>query len=120
MSFLKNLRKLSVERCEKYFFKLNDWNVLEWAGAMCGEAGETANFAKKIQRIRTMLRYSKNQNDGRQLKKIDNLKKELGKEVADTIIYLDLLCASEGIDLEEAIRSKFNEVSKKHKFNKTL
>jgi NTP pyrophosphatase (non-canonical NTP hydrolase) len=104
-SFLKRLRKLSVERCEQYFFPINHWSVLEWAGAAAGEAGETANVAKKIKR-------------GDKNPWI--LKDQLADEIADTVIYLDLLCASEGIDLEDAIRHKFNKVSQEHGYEKEL
>jgi len=102
--FLIKLRELSVKRCETCFFPLGEWSVLEWAGAAAGEAGEAANVAKKIRR------------DGPSAK----LRKQLADEIADTIIYLDLLAASEGINLEEAIRSKFNRVSKKKGFQRKL
>jgi NTP pyrophosphatase (non-canonical NTP hydrolase) len=99
MNFLSKLRDINVRRCEQCFFPLHYWNVLEWSGAMAGEAGEVANAAKKIHR------------DGYSDKKLKNL----ADEIADTIIYLDLLAASEGIDLEEAIRHKFNTDSKKQR-----
>lgn len=94
-SFLQKLRELSVERCEKHYFKLDHWNVLEWAGAAAGECGEMANIAKKMREAPGVLLYHV----------------QLADEVADTIIYLDLLCASQGIDLEIAIKNKFNERS---------
>lgn len=112
MNFLKKLRKLSVERCEQEFFPLKAWSVLEWAGAMCGEAGETANVAKKLRRMESTKNYD--------IVKYTRLRKQLADEVADTIIYLDLLCASENIDIEEAVRSKFNEVSQEHGYDKVL
>lgn len=117
MSFLKKLRKLSVERCEQYFFPLDAWSVLEWSGAMCGEAGETANVAKKIHRMNTLSLVL-----GKSYKKSDmeDMRAKLADEVADTVIYLDLLCANQGIDLEEAVRKKFNEVSEKHGYKKIL
>lgn len=104
MSFLTRLRQLSVERSEQCFFPLDDWNVLEWAGAMAGEAGETANVAKKMRR------------DGSS----PALQEQLGDEIADTIIYLDLLAASRGIDLEEVIARKFNRVSQKVGYEQEL
>ena len=118
MSFLEKLRELSVERCERYFFPLNAWNVLEWAGAAAGEAGETANVAKKIRRLETYAIYDLYGEINKD--KRDKLMAQLGDEVADTIIYLDLLCASQGIDLEDAVRRKFNQVSDKYGFKKTL
>lgn len=38
-------------------------------------------------------------------------REEIGKEAADIVIYLDLLCTREGIDLGAEIVKKFNEVS---------
>lgn len=97
MGFLQRLREINVRRCEQCFFPLQDWSVLEWAGAMTGEAGETANVAKKIHR------------DGPTPERTQ----DLADEIADTVIYLDLLAASQGIDLQEAIRNKFNQDSLK-------
>lgn len=117
MGFLQKLRELSVERCEEYFFPLDAWSPLEWAGAAAGEAGETANVAKKMQRMVTLSLVK-----GEPYKKPDmvRLRESLADEIADTIIYLDLLAASQSIDLEKAIRSKFNRVSEKHGYEKTL
>ena len=74
-----------------------DWNILEWCGAMCGEAGEAANVAKKMRRGQDM-----DIND-------------LAEELADTVIYADLAAKKMGIDLGEAIMNKFNEKSMKWK-----
>jgi NTP pyrophosphatase (non-canonical NTP hydrolase) len=93
MDFLKRLRAINVERCELCFHPLDEWNILEWAAAASGEAGEMTNVAKKIRR-----------GDPNP----ERLHEQLGEEIADVIIYLDLLAASQGIDLEEAIRRKFN------------
>jgi len=38
---------------------------------------------------------------------------EVGKEIADVVIYADLLSHRLGIDLSDAVRAKFNEVSKR-------
>ncbi len=40
---------------------------------------------------------------------------DIADELADTIIYADLLAMRLGIDLSEAIRSKFNVVSDRMK-----
>ena len=117
MNFLQKLRELSVERCEAYFFPLRAWSVLEWAGAAAGEAGEAANVAKKIRRHEVLCDNGKAVYDAAKMAK---RRQDLGEEVADTIIYLDLLCASEGLDLEQVIRAKFNKVSVEYGFNKVL
>lgn len=92
---LEQLRYVNVERCNGSFHSLDRWTPLEWAGAICGEAGEMANLCKKLRRGED----------------IDTA--AIGKELADIIIYSDLLAALLGIDLCRAIRSKFNEVSER-------
>lgn len=104
MSFLKKLRKHNVQRCVTCFFPLDSWSVLEWAGAMAGEAGEVANVAKKIHR------------DG----STPELRERLADEIADTITYLDLLAAHQGIDLKDAIKRKFNRVSAERDYRDIL
>lgn len=89
------LRAANVKRCHECFHPLPDWSPLEWAGAMAGEAGEAANLCKKVRR----------------LEEVDPAK--IGEEIADTIIYADLLAARLGINLEDAVRRKFNAVSRR-------
>ncbi len=97
------LRKRNVKRCNTAYgpHTLLSWNPLEWAGAMCGEAGEAANIAKKMRR---------------QLgddPATEELTIALGEELADVVIYADLIAARIGIDLGEAVRRKFNIVSER-------
>jgi len=70
-----------------------DWSPLEWAGAVCGEAGELANKCKKLKRGQ------------------DIPSREIADELADVVIYCDLLAQKLNIDLGEAVRHKFNERS---------
>lgn len=77
----------------------SDWSVLEWAGAAAGEMGETANVAKKIRRGD----FASDPEMGDAC---------LADEIADTVIYLDLLAKQRGIDLSKAIIEKFNDKSK--------
>lgn len=87
------LREVNVTRCAASFRSLEDWGETDWACAMAGEAGEACNLIKKRRR-----------GDGIAIE-------EVAKELADVVIYADLLAARMGIDLGEAIRKKFNEVS---------
>lgn len=89
----ENLRAANEARCEPSFHAIDAWNPLEWAGAMAGEAGEACNKAKKLRRGEA----------------IDPL--EIGKEIADTVIYADLLAQRLGLRLEDLVANKFNEVS---------
>lgn len=91
------LRIANKERCEKSFHgHIDDWNSLEWAGAMAGEAGEACNECKKLRRGEPIDAAT------------------IAFEVADTVIYADLLCQRLGIRLEDAVATKFNLTSDKY------
>ncbi len=101
------LRKQNVARCEDVFHEIDDWSPTDWACALAGEAGEACNEVKKLRRL-----------DGadRSLDTVAQraaLHDKIGAELADTIIYADLLAARLHINLGEAVRRKFNEVSLK-------
>lgn len=106
---LNELRTANVKRCEKVFHPLTEWNPAEWACAMAGEAGEACNVAKKITRLESGTNTAKDPQT------MDECRQLMGKELADTVIYADLLAASLGINLGDAIRDKFNEVSERMK-----
>lgn len=101
------LRAANVNRCEEVFHQLNEWSPTDWACAMGGECGEALNKVKKLRRL-----------DGADAS-LDTpearakLIAEVAEEIADTVIYADLLAARLGIDLGAAVRAKFNEVSAK-------
>lgn len=93
----EQLRQTNVCRCVKHFkHDLQEWTLAEWSNAVCGEAGEMANITKKIRGGQFTL---------------DEKKEDLAKEIADVVIYCDLIAAAAGIDLGEAVINKFNEVS---------
>lgn len=89
------LRERNVARCGDAFHSLEEWSLTDWACAMAGECGEACNLIKKFRRGETITREM------------------IGKELADMVIYADLLAARAGIDLGEAVRQKFNEVSER-------
>lgn len=68
---------------------------------MAGEAGEACNVIKKLERARLGLRGS-----------TDTIE-HLAEELADVVICADLIALSAGIDLDPAIRMKFNATSRK-------
>lgn len=98
------LQQVSIARCESpgngFNQKLTDWSILEWAGAMAGEAGEATNVAKKIRRQRVQ------RGDDKATVEL------LGEELADTVCYAVLTAARVGINLGEAVVAKFNKVSR--------
>lgn len=104
---LARLRVLNLNRVELFGHKLEDWNELEWAGAMCGEAGEAANIAKKIRRVEQGCDVNTGGDS------IEDLLRKLGTEIAGTIVSADLLAARAGLDLRTLIIEEFDRVSKR-------
>jgi NTP pyrophosphatase (non-canonical NTP hydrolase) len=101
------LRSRNIPRCVNGFgHALKSWSAAEWTNAMCGEAGEAANVAKKMLRHRDGV--AGNQGEDRDL---TLLRLKLAAELADVVIYADLVAASQGIDLGEAVRQTFNAKS---------
>lgn len=89
------LRAANVKRCEDVFHPLDSWSPQDWACAMAGETGEACNLIKKLRRNEA----------------IDH--GDIGRELADIVIYADLLAARLRLDLGDAVRAKFNEVSER-------
>lgn len=116
---MQHLTNTNVKRCERWHGEngLSSWSALEWAGAMCGEAGEAANVAKKLKRIDdNMFNISKGKLDLDR----DVLRDRLAREAADTFLYLNLMCAREGISLASAIVEVFNTKSQEYNFPERL
>ncbi len=113
-NLIQYIQALNVERANLWHdgdFK--NWSGLEWAGAMCGEAGEAANVAKKLRRVELAL-------DGNAKSEhpldVDELTERLAGECADVFLYLCLLASRYGIDLSWAIHGKFNTKSEEMGF----
>lgn len=101
-----NLRTANVRRLPLFKNRLgqpahsrpdgSDWSLAQWCNAVVGEIGEAANIIKKIDRGDMTL---------------DQARPLLAKEFADVVTYLDILAFRAGVDLGEATRQKWNEVS---------
>lgn len=87
------LRITNLARCEESFHSVDGWSPTDWACAAAGEMGEACNLIKKLRR-------------GEDISPTD-----IGDELADTVIYLDLLAARLNISLAAAVKRKFNIVS---------
>jgi NTP pyrophosphatase (non-canonical NTP hydrolase) len=75
------------------YSKCLEWTLADWSNAIAGETGEMCNLIKKIRRG-------------------DDIDpKEVGKELADIVIYADILASLLNLDLSNCIVEKFNEVS---------
>lgn len=111
---LERVSRTNHERClEWHPGGLSDWSLLEWAGAMCGEAGEAANEAKKIKRVDDGIK-------GSNVETRDALIAKLRKEIGDTYLYLDLLAQAAGLTLEDCVVDAFNRTSEKQGFEQRL
>lgn len=108
---INELSKANKERCEEVFHSINSWSPADWACALAGEVGECCNIVKKLKRLETNTNTSKDPQTKSEAIKL------IGKEIADTIIYADLLATRLGLNLEIEIKNKFNEVSDRMKSN---
>lgn len=87
-------RIANYARCvESFKHDINDWSPTDWACAVAGEVGELCNLIKKMRR-------------GEDIPLAD-----VGREIADSVAYLDLLATRLGLNMGEVTRLKFNEVS---------
>lgn len=68
---------------------------------LAGEVGEACNVIKKLDRERLGIAGSR------------DTVEHLAEELADAIICIDLIAAAEGIDMDAAVRTKFNATSEK-------
>lgn len=92
----------------------DQWSGGDWSNAMCGEAGEAANVVKKLRRHETggVVQYN--------TPSPAELHGALGMELADVVIYADLLALYYNVDLGHAVTEKFNLVSMAQGFPERL
>jgi len=105
----ETLRKANIKRNDEVFSPCNNWSLMEWACAMAGEAGEVCGAIKKLRRL------DEGTNSDKDSKDRDHYYVQVAHEMADVIIYLDLMADKMGIDLGEAVKQKFNQVSDRMK-----
>lgn len=94
---------------------IEEWSALEWAGAMCGEAGECANACKKLRRMELSPQGSRNN-----FESVMAARKVIAQEAAGTFIYLALLCRRLHINFPLAIIEEFNRVSEREGYPERL
>lgn len=68
---------------------------------LAGETGEACNIIKKLERERLGINGSR------------ATVEQLAEELADIVICVDLVAMDKGIDLDEAVKQKFNKTSEK-------
>lgn len=110
----EELHVVNATRCERWHPPSSTpWTSADWSNALCGEAGELANVVKKIRRHET---GAVNQGDPA----MRELREMAAMELADVVIYADLVARHLQINLGEAIKLKFNKVSVKYGFPERL
>lgn len=114
LSDLSLINRVRARRWHKDFGPgKGDWNGADWSNAMAGEMGEAANVVKKIRRAETG-------HPGANDPDTVTLVMQLGEELADVVIYADLLASYYGLDLGTEIVNKFNKVSDREGFPEKL
>lgn len=109
------LSAVNRSRVERWHpgFPADGWTGSDWSNAAAGEMGEACNIVKKLRRA-----------EAAQPAALDpapaDLVGMLATEIADTIIYLDLLAQYYNIHLPAAIVDKFNFVSEREGFPERL
>jgi len=88
----QRIKASKYEKCER------EWTPAHWLQATVGELGELANLMKKVDRGDLSL---------------DEARAAIAKEFADVQTYLDIMAMKLGVDLGEATKDKFNEVSRR-------
>lgn len=86
----KDLREANELRTVREFHSIESWSPTDWATATAGELGEACNLIKKLRR-------------GEDIDIVT-----IGRELADTAIYLDLLSNRLGLDLGQMVLETFN------------
>ena len=103
------LTRANIKRNAEVFAPCDNWTPMEWGCAMAGEAGEACGALKKLRR------HTEGTNSNKDHQTEHELFSEVKKELADTVIYCNLIANKLEFDLGEAIRDKFNEVSERMK-----
>ena len=98
---------------------IEDWSPMDWACAAAGEMGECCNAVKKLRRIEDGI-ANKSDDPTRLITERPQAILAIGDEIADTIIYLDLLAQRLGIDIASFVCAKFNRTSDKYGFPEKL
>jgi NTP pyrophosphatase (non-canonical NTP hydrolase) len=112
----KLLRRLNVARAERWHAGddgMAGWSPAEWGNALAGETGELCNVLKKI------LRADHGLNQTNPVPR-ETLMSQASDEIADVLIYLDLVAARLGLSMEECLIRKFNTTSEKMGFPEKL
>ena len=98
-------QQVNKHRCETKFHQCETWLPSGWPLAIAGEAGELCNLIKKV--VRGDFSF-------------DDKRGEILKELADVIIYCDLMITAMGAKTGEIVAAKFDEVSQRVGYSEAL
>jgi len=98
--FHTTLREANAAR-QKEWDTGNQITLAYRGNELAGEVGEACNILKKLERERLGIKGSR------------ATVEQLAEELADVVICADLIAMDAGIDLDAAVRAKFNATSKK-------
>ena len=90
----ERFRQANIDR-DRDVYDDQDWSLNDWGVALAGEVGEACNLLKKLRRGEP----------------IDP--KEIAFEIADAVVYADVLLTHLGFRLEDVTVEKFNIVSRR-------
>ena len=101
---------VNVLRCgEAFSHGLEDWSLLEWAGAAAGELGEAANICKKMRRQMQGVGGSWAARDP----DVETLRRALADEIGDVLAYMSLLASAADLRLGDCAADKFDAISER-------
>lgn len=103
---LNEISSVNRARCRRWHDGGDPWMASDWSNALAGEVGELCNIIKKIRTYNTPS--------------TGELIPKLKDEIADVFLYLDLVAAHFGLNLEDCIFPKFNLVSEAQGFPERL
>jgi len=124
----QDLRAANLARLAQAWPEEDPWAPWDWTNATAGEVGEAcveglallaalsakagsaANITKKMNRVWPAGQFAHAWNKPED-QRIEELSARLGGEIADVVIYADLLASKLGRSLEDCIREKFNAKS---------
>lgn len=98
------IRAANVERANAWH-QGAEWTTSDWACAVAEEAGEVCGVVKRMNRLRDGVASTNG------IKTMEEGIQKLGKECADTFLYMDLLLAKFGLRWEDVIPKTFNDIS---------
>ncbi len=115
----KDLRDANSKRDQEVYKDLPEWSTMQWACALCGEAGEFANKAKKLWKVikeieglfsrESLIRHDITYDELEEER--EYLVDSMAEELADVLIYVDLCAQHLNVDLQEVLILKFNKKS---------